>query len=59
MPLNVLLTGANSGFGLLTAEIFARAGHRVHAGLRNPAKGAALEALRAEGLPVTLVSLDV
>jgi len=59
MPLNVLLTGANSGFGLLTAEKFARAGHRVHAGLRNPAKGAALEALRAEGLPVTLVSLDV
>jgi NAD(P)-dependent dehydrogenase (short-subunit alcohol dehydrogenase family) len=59
MPLNVLITGANSGFGLLTAATFARAGHAVHAGLRNPAKGAALEALSAEGLPVTPVSLDV
>ncbi len=59
MPLNVLITGANSGFGLLTAEKFARAGHTVHAGLRNPSKGGALESLRAEGLPVILVSLDV
>jgi NAD(P)-dependent dehydrogenase (short-subunit alcohol dehydrogenase family) len=59
MPLNVLITGANSGFGLLTAAAFARAGHTVHAGLRNPAKGAALKALADEGLPVRTVSLDV
>lgn len=59
MALNVLITGANSGFGLLTAETFARAGHAVHAGLRNPAKGAALKALADEGLPVTAVALDV
>jgi NAD(P)-dependent dehydrogenase (short-subunit alcohol dehydrogenase family) len=59
MPLNVLITGANSGFGLLTAAAFARAGHTVHAGLRNPAKGAALKALAEEGLPVTPVSLDI
>jgi NAD(P)-dependent dehydrogenase (short-subunit alcohol dehydrogenase family) len=59
MALNVLITGANSGFGLLTAAAFARAGHRVHAGLRNPAKGAALKALADEGLPVTAVALDV
>jgi len=59
MPLNVLITGANSGFGLLIAEKFARAGHTVHASLRDPAKGAALQALKAEGLPVHLVTLDV
>ena len=59
MALNVLITGANSGFGLLTAANFARAGHRVHAGLRNPAKGAALKALAGEGLPVSAVALDV
>jgi len=59
MPLNVLITGANSGFGLLTAAAFARAGHTVHAGLRNPAKGAALKTLADEGLAVKVVSLDV
>ena len=59
MALNVLITGANSGFGLLTAASFARAGHTVHAGVRNPAKGAALDALAAEGLAVKQVKLDV
>ncbi|HEY7901626.1 MAG TPA: SDR family oxidoreductase [Caulobacteraceae bacterium] len=59
MPLNVLITGANSGFGLLTAAAFARAGHTVHAGLRDAAKGAGLNGLADEGLPVTPVSLDV
>ncbi|HEY2483200.1 MAG TPA: SDR family NAD(P)-dependent oxidoreductase, partial [Caulobacteraceae bacterium] len=59
MPLNVVITGANSGFGLLTAATFARAGHTVHAGVRNPAKGAAVKALADEGLPVSPVALDV
>jgi NAD(P)-dependent dehydrogenase (short-subunit alcohol dehydrogenase family) len=59
MALNVLITGANSGFGLLTAATFARAGHTVHAGLRNPSKGAVLKALADEGLNVAPVSLDV
>jgi NAD(P)-dependent dehydrogenase (short-subunit alcohol dehydrogenase family) len=59
MRLNVLITGANSGFGLLTARRFADAGHTVHAGFRNPAKAAPLEALRGQGLPVSPVSLDV
>ena len=59
MPLNVLITGANSGFGLLTARKFAEAGHTVHATLRNPEKAQALNALKERGLPVALVSLDV
>lgn len=59
MPLNVLITGANSGLGLLTAQKFAEAGHTVHASLRNPEKAEALNALKERGLPVTLVPLDV
>jgi NAD(P)-dependent dehydrogenase (short-subunit alcohol dehydrogenase family) len=59
MPLNVLITGSNSGFGLLAAGAFAKAGHRVHATLRNPAKAQALETLKAQGLPVSVHALDV
>jgi NAD(P)-dependent dehydrogenase (short-subunit alcohol dehydrogenase family) len=59
MPLNVLITGSNSGFGLLATRSFAKAGHHVHATLRNPAKAEALEKLKAEGLPVSILALDV
>ena len=59
MPLNVLITGANSGFGLLTARSFAQAGHVVHAGYRNPAKLAGLQALIDQGLLVHPVRIDV
>jgi NAD(P)-dependent dehydrogenase (short-subunit alcohol dehydrogenase family) len=59
MALNILITGSNSGFGLLTAKKFAAAGHTVHATLRNPDKGAELQALREAGLPVTILQLDV
>jgi NAD(P)-dependent dehydrogenase (short-subunit alcohol dehydrogenase family) len=59
MPLNVLITGANSGFGLLTAEKFAKEGHSVHATLRDPARGDGLQGLRLQGLPVTISTLDV
>ncbi|HXV00248.1 MAG TPA: SDR family oxidoreductase [Caulobacteraceae bacterium] len=59
MALNVLITGANSGFGLLTAATFAQAGHIVHAGYRDPLKIAALEALTTAGLEVRPVRLDV
>jgi NAD(P)-dependent dehydrogenase (short-subunit alcohol dehydrogenase family) len=59
MPLNVLVTGANSGFGLLIAEKFAKTGHHVHATLRDPARGDGLQGLRLQGLPVTISELDV
>ena len=59
MPLKVLITGANSGFGLLTAKTFAQAGHTVFASLRNPAKSKPLDDLKSAGLPVQVVRLDV
>jgi NAD(P)-dependent dehydrogenase (short-subunit alcohol dehydrogenase family) len=56
----VLVTGCSSGFGLLTAQRFARAGHRVFATVRNPARAADLEAARdAERLPLHVLPLDV
>ena len=57
---NVLITGCGSGFGLLTAEKFARAGHRVFATVRDVGRAGELEAARdAERLPMTILPLDV
>ena len=56
----ILITGSNSGFGLLTVLTLARQGHDVIATMRNPAKSGALDdALAAEGLTVTTRVLDV
>jgi NAD(P)-dependent dehydrogenase (short-subunit alcohol dehydrogenase family) len=57
---NVLITGCNSGFGLLTAQKFAREGHHVFATARDPARAGDLETAReAEDLPITILRLDL
>jgi NAD(P)-dependent dehydrogenase (short-subunit alcohol dehydrogenase family) len=56
---NVLITGANSGFGLLTARKFADAGHTVYAGFRSKERSGDLEALALELPAIHPVHLDV
>lgn len=57
----VLITGCSSGFGLLTALRFARAGDRVVATMRTPAKAPddLRRAVEHERLPVSVLRLDV
>jgi NAD(P)-dependent dehydrogenase (short-subunit alcohol dehydrogenase family) len=61
----VVITGASSGFGRLTAESLARAGHAVVAGMRdiegrNAPNAAALAGLAvAEDLMLSVAELDV
>lgn len=56
----VLVTGASKGIGLATALAFARAGHRVAAGMRNPAAAPELgEIATRENLDVSIEILDV
>jgi NAD(P)-dependent dehydrogenase (short-subunit alcohol dehydrogenase family) len=57
---NVLITGSSSGFGLLTAQTFARRGHSVFATVRDPATAEELRTARdEERLPITILQLDV
>ena len=56
---NVLITGANSGFGLLTTRKFAEAGHTVYAGYRSKDRAEELEALAAQMPTIRPVRLDV
>jgi NAD(P)-dependent dehydrogenase (short-subunit alcohol dehydrogenase family) len=56
--MKVLITGANSGFGLLTAQTFARAGHQVFAGYRSPERSTELLQMGQNG-ELTPVRLDV
>jgi len=52
----VLVTGASSGIGLLTAVAFDRAGDHVVAGVRQPARATEL---RTHGLAIDVATLDV
>jgi NAD(P)-dependent dehydrogenase (short-subunit alcohol dehydrogenase family) len=49
-PLNILITGSNSGFGRLTSETLARAGHRVFAAMRDMSTRNAKAAEELRGL---------
>jgi NAD(P)-dependent dehydrogenase (short-subunit alcohol dehydrogenase family) len=57
---SVLITGCSKGIGLETALAFARAGHQVHATMRNPSQSPALAQTAArEKLPITISTMDV
>ncbi len=56
----ILITGASSGFGQLTAVALARRGDRVFATMRNLNKAEALtDAVRAEDLALSVHQLDI
>ena len=56
----VLVTGASSGFGLLTAVEFARRGNVVFASMRDPGKAGPLRAeAESAGVVVDVLPLDV
>lgn len=56
----VLITGTSSGIGLATAVAFGRAGHKVHATMRNPVRAPELAQIASkERLPVTISTMDV
>ncbi len=61
----ILVTGASSGFGLMTAKALAQAGHSVYASMREtegrnaPQVAAAVQWASAEGADLRTVELDV
>lgn len=56
----ILITGSNSGFGLLSVVTLARQGHEVIATMRTPAKSGPLdEAVAAAGVTISKRTLDV
>ncbi|QKD02804.1 SDR family oxidoreductase [Mesorhizobium loti] len=64
MKKTILITGASSGFGAMTARALARAGHTVYASMRDPsARSAAVAEMenfaRDEGVVLKTIALDV
>jgi NAD(P)-dependent dehydrogenase (short-subunit alcohol dehydrogenase family) len=57
---SVLITGTSKGIGLEAALAFGRAGHKVHATMRNPSQSPELAKIAArEKLAVTVSTMDV
>jgi len=57
---NILVTGAGKGIGLATTLAFARAGHAVAAGVRNPDTATDLaELAQRERLSISIETMDV
>jgi NAD(P)-dependent dehydrogenase (short-subunit alcohol dehydrogenase family) len=56
---NVLITGASSGFGRLTAELFAREGWRTFATMRGVSSANAAPAAELRRAGIDIVELDV
>lgn len=57
---SILVTGSSRGIGLATALTLGRAGHTVHATMRNPAAAPSLaDTARAEGLAIHVATMDV
>jgi NAD(P)-dependent dehydrogenase (short-subunit alcohol dehydrogenase family) len=56
----VLITGTSTGIGFATALAFGRAGHKVAAAMRNPARAPELaKVVSQENLDVTVCTMDV
>lgn len=56
----VLITGTSTGIGFATALAFGRAGHKVAAAMRNPARAPELAKVASrEGLDITVCTMDV
>ena len=56
----IVVTGSSSGIGLATAAHFARLGHDVYAGVRNPAAASELaKVIAADKLSIRPVALDI
>jgi NAD(P)-dependent dehydrogenase (short-subunit alcohol dehydrogenase family) len=57
---SVLITGTSKGIGLESALAFGRAGHQVHATMRNPSQSPGLaETAARENLPIHVSAMDV
>ena len=57
---SVLITGTSKGIGFETAVAFGRAGHQVHATMRNPSQSPLLaETAARENLPIQVATMDV
>jgi len=57
---SILITGTSKGIGLEAALAFGRAGHKVHATMRNPSQSPELaEKAAREKLPITVSTMDV